>query len=72
MVSPRANTSTRFQEDDLSRQMQTAHADLVEKVKTGQGMTKFLVSNEKGGGANVHDPLLGAGDGYPDPQPPVR
>jgi quercetin dioxygenase-like cupin family protein len=33
--------------------VQTAHVDEVEKVKTGQGMTRFLIQNEKGAGPNV-------------------
>jgi quercetin dioxygenase-like cupin family protein len=34
-------------------EMQTANINEVEKVKTGHGMTKFLIKNHKGEGANV-------------------
>lgn len=37
----------------MSAQMQTANEKDVEKVKTGQGMTKFLIQNAKGEGANI-------------------
>ena len=33
--------------------MQTAVIDEVEKVKTGHGMTRFLIENKKGEGANI-------------------
>ena len=34
-------------------QMQSANANEVDKVKTGHGMTKFLIKNHKGEGANI-------------------
>jgi len=37
----------------MAREMQTAHTDEVEKVKTGHGMTRFLIKNGKGEGANI-------------------
>ena len=37
----------------MSGRMQAAHVDGGEKVKTGQGMTKFLINNAQGEGANV-------------------
>lgn len=37
----------------LAQQAQYAHVDDVEKVKTGQGMTKFLIQNAPGEGANI-------------------
>jgi len=33
--------------------VKTAHVEETEKVKTGQGMTKFLIQNAKGEGANI-------------------
>jgi mannose-6-phosphate isomerase-like protein (cupin superfamily) len=33
--------------------VQTAHVDEVEKVKTGQGMTRFLIRNGAGEGPNI-------------------
>lgn len=37
----------------MSQDVQTAHIDEVEKVKTGFGFTKFLVKNKPGEGANI-------------------
>jgi quercetin dioxygenase-like cupin family protein len=37
----------------MATKAQTAHVDQVEKVKTGHGMTKFLIKNEAGEGANI-------------------
>ena len=37
----------------MAKGMQTAIVDEVEKVKTGHGMTRFLVKNGKGEGANI-------------------
>src|SRR5438309_11267344 len=33
--------------------VKTAHVDAVEKVKTGQGLTRFLIQNAKGDGPNI-------------------
>ena len=37
----------------MATAMQTARIDEVEKVKTGHGMTRFLIKNRKGEGANI-------------------
>jgi quercetin dioxygenase-like cupin family protein len=40
-------------EASVAKAMQTARIDAVEKVKTGHGMTRFLIRNPKGEGANI-------------------
>lgn len=37
----------------MANQMQAANIEKVEKVKTGHGMTKFLIQNKNGEGANI-------------------
>jgi hypothetical protein len=37
----------------MNGRIQSVHVDQVEKVKTGHGMTKFLIKNEEGEGANI-------------------
>ena len=37
----------------MSTEIQTAREQDVEKVKTGRGMTKFLITNKRGEGANI-------------------
>lgn len=37
----------------MSDGIQSVHVDQVEKVKTGHGMTKFLIKNAAGEGANI-------------------
>ena len=37
----------------MAHEIQAAQIDQVEKVKTGHGMTRFLIKNGKGEGANI-------------------
>src|ERR1700726_2241352 len=54
----------------MPAEMQSAHIDTTETVKTNHGMTKFLIKNHKGEGANIMVRYWGPETNLPVHSPP--